>query len=68
MTIGVAKEIKRHEYRVSCTPHCVSAYAASGHTVLVESSAGLGAGYSDAEYREAGAVRARLREGSKLGR
>ena len=41
MRIGIAKEIKRHEYRVGATPHCVSAYKAAGHEVLIETGAGL---------------------------
>ena len=56
MIIGVAKEIKRHEYRVGATPHCVSTYVANGHKVIVETGAGLGAGYPDREYAEAGAI------------
>ncbi len=55
MRIGIAKEIKRHEYRVGATPHCVTAYTAAGHEVVIEREAGLGAGYSDREYEEAGA-------------
>ena len=56
MIIGIAKEIKKHEYRVGATPHCISAYAAGGHSVMIEKGAGLGAGYSDEEYQDAGAV------------
>ncbi len=55
MTIGVPKEIKRHEYRVGMTPSSVGAYVRGGHSVLVEKGAGLGAGYEDAEYVSAGA-------------
>lgn len=55
MKIGVAKEIKKHEYRVGMTPACVKAYVSQGHSVTVESGAGDGAGYTDREYREAGA-------------
>ncbi len=55
MRIGIAKEIKKHEYRVGATPHCISAYTAAGHEVIVETKAGLGAGYSDREYKDAGA-------------
>ncbi len=55
MIIGTVKEIKRHEYRVGLTPESVAAYVRGGHSVLVEHNAGIGAGYSDEEYRIAGA-------------
>jgi alanine dehydrogenase len=55
MIIGTVKEIKRHEYRVGLTPDCVKAYVAHGHKVLIESNAGIGAGFSDEKYKEAGA-------------
>lgn len=55
MTIGCPKEIKKHEYRVGLTPHCVKAYVKAGHTVLVEKGAGEGSGFEDAEYKDAGA-------------
>jgi alanine dehydrogenase len=55
MVIGVPKEIKDHEYRVSVTPDGVQALRHAGHEVLVEPSAGAGSGYSDEQYREAGA-------------
>lgn len=56
MKIGVPKEIKNHEYRVGATPSDVAAYIRAGHSVLVEKSAGIGAGFSDEEYQKAGAV------------
>ncbi|MFA5863055.1 MAG: alanine dehydrogenase [Phycisphaerae bacterium] len=56
MKIAVAKEIKRHEYRVGATPSCVQSYISSGHSVQVETGAGVGAGFSDAEYQAGGAV------------
>jgi len=56
MKIGIAKEIKRHEYRVSATPNCVKAYVAAGHQLKVEAGAGLGAGYSDEAYTAVGAI------------
>lgn len=56
MRISIAKEIKKHEYRVGATPACVATYVANGHTVIVEKGAGEGAGYSDAEYEKAGAL------------
>ncbi len=56
MKIGTTKELKNHEYRVGLTPDNVSAYIAKGHTVYVETGAGLGAGFTDEEYVEAGAT------------
>ena len=55
MVIGVPKEIKDHEYRVSVTPEGVRVLRAAGHEVLVERSAGVGSGFSDDEYQSAGA-------------
>lgn len=55
MIIGIPKEIKNNEFRVSATASGVHAYVASGHTVLVEKNAGAGSGISDADYIEAGA-------------
>ena len=42
MIIGVPKEIKNNEFRVSATPSGVHALVKAGHSVLVETSAGLG--------------------------
>ena len=44
MIIGVPKEIKDHEYRVSLTPDGASALSKAGHRVWVEPSAGAGSG------------------------
>jgi alanine dehydrogenase len=55
MKIGCVKEIKRHEYRVGMTPHCVKSYADHGHQVTIQAGAGDGAGFEDAEYAAAGA-------------
>ena len=55
MVIGVPKEIKDHEYRVSVTPEGVRALLAAGHEVVVEPSAGVGSGFPDEEYRSVGA-------------
>jgi alanine dehydrogenase len=55
MMIGVPKEIKDHEYRVSVTPDGVRTLCAAGHAIWVESSAGDASGFSDEEYRKAGA-------------
>ena len=55
MIIGVLKEIKDNEYRVAAVPETVAEIVAHGHAVLVEKDAGLGSGYSDADYAAAGA-------------
>jgi alanine dehydrogenase len=55
MRVGIPKEIKNREYRVSATPDCVRAYKRAGHEVLVQRGAGIGAGFDDAEYEQAGA-------------
>ncbi|QSZ41649.1 alanine dehydrogenase [Sulfurimonas aquatica] len=56
MKIGVPKEIKKDEYRVSITPSGVQELCSLSHSVYVESSAGDGSGFSDAEYEKAGAT------------
>ncbi len=58
MIIGVPKEIKDGECRVGLAPQNAAALVAEGHGVWVEKNAGLSAGFSDAEYRSAGAKRA----------
>jgi len=55
MRIGVPSEIKSHEYRVGLTPNGARELASHGHEVFVQKGAGLGAGFSDAEYESAGA-------------
>jgi alanine dehydrogenase len=55
MIVGVPKEVKNLENRVSTTPGGVSEFVAHGHQVLVERSAGCGSGFSDEEYAAAGA-------------
>ena len=55
MIIGVPREIKDKEFRVGIVPAGVLKLAESGHTVLVESGAGLGSGIPDQEYEAAGA-------------
>jgi alanine dehydrogenase len=62
MIIGVPKEIKDQEYRVSVTPEGVRALVHSGQEVIVEPSAGVGSGYSDDDYRQAGAKIASSKE------
>lgn len=53
--IGVPKEIKDNENRVAITPAGVHAFVQAGHEVVIEQGAGLGSGFSDASYEEAGA-------------
>jgi alanine dehydrogenase len=55
MRIGVPKEIKVHEYRVGLTPASAGELVHGGHEVLVESGAGAGIGFSDADYQAVGA-------------
>lgn len=56
MIIGVPKEIKTHENRVSLLPGGVLQFVRNGHEVLVEKGAGLGSGFSDDAYIKAGAT------------
>lgn len=56
MKIGVPKEIKIHEYRVGVVPTNVRELVAEGHELLVETEAGAGVGFSDADYEAAGAT------------
>ena len=53
--VGVPKEIKDMEGRVSMQPDGVAELVHHGHEVVVQSGAGDGAGFSDGEYEEAGA-------------
>lgn len=55
MVIGVLKEIKVEEYRVGLTPESVKALVSDGHNVMVEKDAGIGSGFSDKMYSDAGA-------------
>ncbi|KAA3607934.1 MAG: alanine dehydrogenase [Planctomycetota bacterium] len=55
MILGVPKEIKVQEYRVALTPAGVRSCRAKGHTVLVQSQAGVGSGFEDEAYVAAGA-------------
>lgn len=56
MIIGVPKEIKNNENRVGLTPAGVSAFVKAGHKVFVQATAGTGSGFSDDEYKKAGAT------------
>lgn len=55
LVVGVPKETKENEYRVSVTPDGVQELVHHGSTVVVESGAGVGAAITDDEYRRAGA-------------
>jgi alanine dehydrogenase len=55
MIVGILKEIKAEENRVSMTPAGVEVMHQNGHTILVEQAAGIGSGFEDAEYAEHGA-------------
>ncbi|TAE55294.1 MAG: alanine dehydrogenase [Nostocales cyanobacterium] len=55
MEIGVPKEIKDQEWRVGLSPSSVRVLKESGHHIFVETLAGNGAGFTDDDYRQAGA-------------
>src|SRR3990172_4684327 len=55
MNIGIPKERRPFEYRVGLSPAGIEILAKAGHACYVEHAAGLGAGFSDLEYEEAGA-------------
>src|SRR5512138_131332 len=55
MLVGVPKEIKNHEYRVGLVPASVRELVHHGHKVMVETKAGEGIGFTDDDYRAAGA-------------
>lgn len=55
MKIGIPKEVKNNENRVAITPAGVVNFKVSGHKVVVEKNAGIGSGFNDEEYIEAGA-------------
>lgn len=71
MIIGIPKETKDGEHRVSITPAGVEDLTESGHQVLIQEGAGIGSGIPDREFEEAdGKIltegkSARLREGIK---
>ena len=59
MLVGVPKEIKDSEFRVGLVPSTVRELTANGHPVIVERSAGLGAGLADTDYRRSAPARRR---------
>ena len=54
MQIGVPRERKTLEKRVAITPAGAKTLTSQGHTVLIETGAGLGSSFSDDDYRAAG--------------
>jgi alanine dehydrogenase len=62
MKVGVPKEIKNNENRVSLTPGGVQALTQHGHTVYVETQAGKNSGFSDDAYTKAGAILSTAKE------
>lgn len=56
MKVGIPKELKNQEERVGSTPDGVVGLVKAGHTVLVEKNAGIGSGYTDQQYIDAGAT------------
>ena len=55
MNIGVPKEIKNQEGRVAMTPDGARFLIQQGHRVFIETDAGLGSGFSNEHYEQAGA-------------
>ena len=55
MIVGVPKEVKPDEYRVAMIPAGVEELTRNGHTVLIQTGAGLGSGITDDEYARNGA-------------
>jgi alanine dehydrogenase len=55
MRIGVPKEIKLQEYRIGLTPESVKVLTGKGHEVLVENNGGFEAGFTNEDYKNAGA-------------
>ena len=56
MKIGCPKEIKPQEFRVGMTPNAAQEAVAHGHEVIIETLAGTGSGFEDADYIAAGAT------------
>ena len=62
MIVGVPKEVKDRENRVSTTPAGVAEYVGRGHQVIVETGAGRGSGFTDQEFAAAGGCLAATHE------
>jgi alanine dehydrogenase len=56
MIVGIPREVKPDEYRVALLPVGAELLTCDGHTVLLERGAGLGSGFDDAAYADAGAT------------
>ena len=56
MVIGVPREIKAQENRIAMTPFGAENLTSRGHEVLVQVDGGLGCGFDNEDYRNAGAV------------
>ena len=56
MNIGIPKEQRPFEFRVGLSPGFVSLLVETGHTCYIEHNAGLGAGFSDEDYKQAGGL------------
>ncbi|MEY8829139.1 alanine dehydrogenase [Sedimentitalea sp. XS_ASV28] len=56
MKLGCPKEIKPQEFRVGITPNAAQEAISHGHEVLIETQAGIGAGFEDAAYAAVGAT------------
>ncbi len=56
MDIGVPRERRASEYRVGLIPSGVQILCEEGHRVYVEQGAGIGSGFTDEDYRKAGAT------------
>ena len=56
MIIGVPKEIKLQEHRIGLTPESAKILCAKGHKVLIETNGGFEAGFTDQDYKKAGAL------------
>ena len=63
MRIGVPRESKTMEFRVGLVPDAVRSLCRAGHQVLVEQGAGLGSGFPDAEFAQAGEAGSREETG-----
>ena len=55
MIIGVPKEIKLQEHRIGLTPDSVKTLTDKGHEVLVQDNGGFESGFSNEDYKNAGA-------------
>ena len=60
MKIGVPKEIKNNEYRVSLTPSSVKTLTNQSHDVYIQSGAGSAIGFTDKDYLDSGAISIRI--------